>query len=144
MQARFSYRVAILLYCFSRLNSLSTRLRCLYSSLSKRPLCFSLLLYGTVMQMPRLLRYCRIRLFEYPLSAATRCGRRLGLPRPRRLMAPPSIRSSNTVDSCCSPGVSSKTTGLPLPSHLTWILVENPPRLLPRASFSGPPCGSPL
>jgi hypothetical protein len=136
--------VAILLNCFSLLNNLSTRLRSLYASLSNLPLCFSFDLRGIVMPMPRLAKYPRIRLFEYALSAATLAGKRLGLPLPRLLIAPPSINSSNTVDSCCSPGVSSNTSGLPAPSHLTWILVENPPLLRPSASFSGPSCGSPF
>lgn len=89
------------------------------------------------MPMPRLAKYPRIRLFEYALSAATRCGKRLGLPLPAFLIAPPSISFSNIVDSCASPGVSSKTTGLPLPSHLTCILVEKPPWLRPSASSLG-------
>lgn len=136
--------MAILLNCFSRLNSLSTRLRCLYASLSNLPLCFSFDLRGIVMHIPRLAKYPRIRLFEYALSAAMRAGKRLGLPLPRLFIAPPSINNSNTVDSCCSPGVSLNTSGLPLSSHLTWILVENPPRLRPSASFSGPSCGPPF
>ena len=93
--------------------------------------------------MPRLAKYPRIRLEEYALSAAIRCGKRLGLPLPARLMAPPSINVSNIVDSWASPGVSSNTTGLPLPSHRTCILVENPPWLRPKASLSGPDAGSP-
>lgn len=115
------------------------------------PLCrtylcaFHWTLRGMVIPMPRLLRYCRILRLLYPLSAAIRPGKRLGLPLPRRLMAPRSISSSNTVASCCSPGVNSNTTGLPLPSHLTCILVEKPPLLRPKASsfgsvgFSGSP-----
>jgi hypothetical protein len=91
------------------------------------------------MPIPRLAKYPRIRLLEYALSAATLKGKRLGLglPLPGFLMAPPSINFSNTVDSCASPGVSSKTTGLPLPSHRTCILVENPPWLRPSASSLG-------
>src|SRR5205823_7191710 len=61
----------------------------------------------------------------------------LGLPLPARLMDPSSINCSNTVHSFCSPPVSAKQTGLPLPSHLTWILVENPPRLRRNASSAG-------
>ncbi len=122
--------------------SLSTLLRLRYASLSNLPLCFSLLLRGIVIPIPRLAKYPRIRLFEYALSAATLKGKRLGLPRPLRLMAPPSINFSNTVDSCVSPGVSSNTTGLPLPSQRTCNLVENPPLLRPKASVSGPAFGS--
>ena len=98
------------------------------------------------MPIPRLLRYSRILRELYALSAATRPGKRLGLPRPRRLIAPPSISVSNTVASCCCPGVSSNITGLPLPSHRTCILVENPPWLRPNASSSGLVgfCGSPF
>lgn len=95
------------------------------------------------MPMPRLAKYPRIRLEEYALSVATRCGKPLGLPLPRRLIAPPSINLSNIVVSCASPGVSSKTTGLPLPSHRTCILVQNPPWLRPKASLSGPDACSP-
>ena len=91
------------------------------------------------MPIPRRAKYARIRLFEYALSAATRCGKRPGLPLPGFLMAPPSISFSNTVDSCASPGVSSNTTGLPLPSQRTCILVENPPWLRLKASESGSP-----
>jgi hypothetical protein len=76
---------------------------------------------------------------EYPLSPTILPGNRLGLPLPARLMEPPSINCSNTVHSCCCPPVSAKHTGLPLPSHRTCILVEKPPRLLPKASFSGSP-----
>ncbi len=60
------------------------------------------------------------------------------------------VNCSNAVHSCASPPVSTKTkaTGLPLPSHLTCILVENPPRLRPNASPSWPIeppfCGSPF
>lgn len=89
------------------------------------------------MPMPRLAKYPRIRLFEYALSAATRAGKRLGRPRPLRLMAPLSIKSSNTVESWASPGVSSNTTVLPLPSQRTCSLVENPPLLRPNASLGG-------
>lgn len=62
-------------------------------------------------------------------------------------MAPCSINCSNTVASCSFagwPGVSTNVTGLPLPlplplpSHLTCILVPNPPLLQPKASVSGP------
>jgi hypothetical protein len=83
---------------------------------------------------------------EYPLSPTTLPGKCLGLPRPARFMLPPSISASNTVHSFCWPGVSKKQTGLPLPSHLTWILVLKPPRLLPKASAAGSGgfCGSPF
>ena len=82
---------------------------------------------------------------EYPLSPTILPGSSLGLPLPARLTAPCSINCSNTVASCCWPGVSTNVTGLPLPSHLTCILVPNPPRLQPNASslgsvgFSGSP-----
>lgn len=125
------------LCCFRRLNSLSTMLRNLYNSLSKRPLCRSLLLRGIVMPTRRLLRYVRILRLLYPLSAAMRPGSSLGLPRPRLLMAPCSINCSNTGASCASPGVSTNVMGLPLPSARTCILVENPPRLLPNACCAG-------
>jgi len=85
---------------------------------------------------------------EYPLSPTILPGKRLGLPLPARLMAPFSINASKAVHSCASPPVSTKATGLPLPSHLTCILVENPPRLRPNASPSWPIeppfCGSPF
>ncbi len=87
--------------------------------------------------MPRLPRYSRILPLLYALSAAMRAGKRLGRPLPDRLIAPPPINVSNIVDSCCCPGVSSNTTGLPLPSHRTCILVEYPPLLRPKASSSG-------
>src|SRR5207249_1464147 len=51
-----------------------------------------------------------------------------------------SINSSKGTVSWRSPRVSMKVIGLPLPSQRTCILVENPPRLRPNASF----CGSPL
>ncbi len=124
-------------YCLRRLNSLSTMLRNLYNSLSKRPLWRSLHLRGMVIPTPRLRRYWRILRLLYPLSAAMRPGSRLGLPLPRRLTAPCSINCSNTGASCASPGVSTNVIGFPLPSARTCILVENPPRLLPRACSAG-------
>jgi len=81
---------------------------------------------------------------EYPLSPTILPGKSLGRPRPLRLMLPCSINCSNTVHSCCWPGVSTNVTGLPLPSHRTCILVPNPPRLQPKASVSGPSCGPPF
>jgi hypothetical protein len=81
---------------------------------------------------------------EYPLSPTILPGKCLGLPLPLRLIAPCSINCSNTVASCCWPGVSTNVTGLPLPSHLTCILVPNPPLLQPNASVSGPEFGSPF
>lgn len=125
------------LYCLSLLNSLSTMLRCLYNSLSKRPRCRSLLLRGIVMPTPRLRRYVRILPLLYPLSATILPGSHRGLPRPARLMAPCSINCSNTGASCASPGVSTNVIGLPLPSQRTCILVDNPPRLLPKACSEG-------
>jgi hypothetical protein len=89
------------------------------------------------MPIPRLAKYPRISRLLYALSAATRPGKRLGRPLPPFLIAPPSINRSNTVHSWVCPGVSSNTTGLPLPSHRTCSLVEYPPWLLPNASFSG-------
>lgn len=94
--------------------------------------------------MPLRWRYCRMELNQYPLSPTILPGNLLGLPLPARLIAPCSINCSNTVHSCCCPGVSTNVTGLPLPSHLTCILVPNPPRLQPKASVSGPSCGSPF
>src|SRR3954471_9021920 len=94
--------------------------------------------------MPLRRRYCRMLLNEYPLSPTILPGSRLGLPLPARLMLPCSINCSNTVHSCCCPGVSTNVTGLPFPSHLTCILVPNPPRLQPKASLSGPSCGPPF
>jgi hypothetical protein len=91
------------------------------------------------MRTPFLRKYKRIWREVYPLSATTRLGRRRGRPLPVRLTAPLSISCLNTVTSCCWPGVSANVTGLPAPSHLTWILVENPPWLRPNASFSGSP-----
>src|SRR5829696_4325238 len=84
---------------------------------------------------------------EYPLSPTILPGKRLGRPLPARLIEPLSISCSNTVHSCCWPGVSTNVTGLPLPSHLTCILVPNPPRLQPKASVCGPhgpSCGPPF
>ena len=84
-------------------------------------------------------------LYEYPLSPTILPGNNLGLPLLARLITPCSINCSNTVASCCWPGVSTKQTGLPLPSHRTCILVLNPPLLQPKASsvglvgFSGSP-----
>jgi hypothetical protein len=94
--------------------------------------------------MPLRRRYARMALNEYPLSPTILPGKSLGRPLPLRLMLPCSINCSNTVHSCCWPGVSTNVTGLPLPSHLTCILVPNPPRLQPKASVSGPSCGSPF
>src|SRR5437870_2851495 len=91
------------------------------------------------MHIPRRRRYNLILPLLYPLSQATRLGRCLGLPRPCRLTAPPSITCSKTVASCCWPGVSTKVIGLPLPSHRICILVLNPPLLRPNASFSASP-----
>lgn len=88
------------------------------------------------MPMPLRAKYPRIFLFEYPLSAATRPGKRLGLPLPPLLIAPPSINGSNMVESCACPGVSSKATGLPLPSQRMCSLVEYPPLLRPKASVA--------
>src|SRR5215216_1727469 len=90
--------------------------------------------------MPLRRRYNRIEREAYDLSAATRRGLLLGRPRPCLLTCPPSINCSNTGASWRSPEVSTNVIGLPLPSHRTWILVENPPRLRPSASD----CGSPL
>src|SRR4051794_23552494 len=81
---------------------------------------------------------------EYPLSPTILPGNLLGRPLPARLMSPCSINCSNTVASCCWPGVSTNVTGLPLPSHRTCILVPNPPLLQPKASVSGPEFGSPF
>ena len=91
------------------------------------------------MRTPLLRKYKRTFLDVYPLSATIRFGSRLGRPLPARLTAPLSISCSNTVTSCCCPGVSANVTGLPSPSHRTCILVENPPWLRPNASFSGSP-----
>jgi len=91
------------------------------------------------MRTPRLRRYKRILRLVYPLSATIRLGKRRGRPHPGRLTAPLSISCSNTVTSCCCPGVSTNVTGLPSPSQRTWILVEKPPWLRPNASFSGSP-----
>jgi hypothetical protein len=85
-----------------------------------------------------------MELNEYPLSPTILPGNLLGLPLPARLIEPCSINCSNTVHSCCWPGVSTNVTGLPLPSHRTCILVPNPPLLQPRASVSGPSFGSPF
>src|SRR5207237_4460641 len=90
--------------------------------------------------MPLRRRYNRIERLAYDLSPATRRGLRLGRPLPCLLTHPPSISCSNTGASWLSPGVSTKVIGLPLPSQRTWILVENPPLLLPKASA----CRSPL
>jgi len=90
--------------------------------------------------MPLRRKYNLIVRDAYERSAATRLGLLLGRPRPCLLTAPPSINCSNTGASWRSPGVSMNVKGLPLPSHRMWILVENPPRLRPNASF----CGSPL
>lgn len=90
-----------------------------------------------VMPTPSLRKYRRILPLLYPLSAAIRPGSRLGLPRPCLLIAPCSINCSNTGASCASPGVSTNVIGLPLPSARTCILVENPPRLLPKACSEG-------
>src|SRR6188472_4536600 len=81
---------------------------------------------------------------EYPLSPTILPGNLLGRPLPARLIAPCSINCSNTVHSCCWPGVSTNVTGLPLPSHLTCTLVPNPPLLQPKASVCGPSCGPPF
>src|SRR3954452_5779861 len=97
--------------------------------------------------MPLRRRYRRMLLNEYPLSPTTLPGKSLGLPLPARLMEPCSINCSNTVASCCWPGVSTNVTGLPLPSHRTCILVPNPPLLQPKASVcspEGPSFGSPF
>ena len=92
------------------------------------------------MRTPRFRKYKRTWREVYPLSATTRFGSKRGRPHFGRLTAPFSISCSNTVTSCCWPGVSTNVTGLPSPSQRTWILVENPPWLRPKASF----CGSPL
>ena len=94
--------------------------------------------------MPLRRKYRRMALNEYPLSPTSLPGKSLGRPRPLRLMLPCSINCSNTVHSCCWPGVSTTVTGLPLPSHLTCIFVPNPPLLQPKASVSGPSCGPPF
>lgn len=86
------------------------------------------------MRMPRLLKVCRNLRLLYALSAASRLGRRLGQPRPGRLIPPRSSRVSTTVASCCWPGVRTKVMSWPLPSTRTWILVLNPPWLRPKAS----------
>jgi hypothetical protein len=90
------------------------------------------------MRTPLLRRYKRISRLVYPLSATIRLGNRRGLPHLGRLTAPLSISCSNTVTSCCWPGVSTNVIGLPAPSHRTCTLVENPPWLLPNASVCGP------
>src|SRR5215207_8202081 len=96
--------------------------------------------------MPLRRRYRLMLLNEYPLSPTILPGNSLGLPLPLRLIAPCSINCSNTVHSCCWPGVSTNVTGLPLPSHRTCILVPNPPLLQPKASSAGLVgfCGSPF
>src|SRR6266496_3484693 len=81
---------------------------------------------------------------EYPLSPTILPGNSLGLPLPLRLIAPCPINCSNTVHSCCWPGVSTNVTDLPLPSHLTCIFVPNPPLLQPKASVCGPSSGPPF
>ena len=91
------------------------------------------------MRTPRFRRYKRTWRLVYPLSATIRLGNKRGRPHFGRLTAPFSISCSNTVTSCCWPGVSTNVTGLPAPSQRTCILVENPPWLLPNASFSGSP-----
>ena len=45
----------------------------------------------------------------------------------------PLINSSACVMSCFCPAVSVNLRGLPCPSTVTWILVLNPPLLLPSA-----------
>lgn len=92
--------------------------------------------------MPLRRRYNLIRRQAYDLSPTKRPGLRLGRPRPCLLTLPPSINSSKgTVSwrSWRSPGVSTYVYGLPLPSHRACTLVENPPLLRPKASFSGSP-----
>src|SRR5207245_3948233 len=44
---------------------------------------------------------------------------------------------SKHVDSCTCPALSSKVSGVPLPSETRWNLVPNPPRLRPRAWSAG-------
>src|SRR5215210_142232 len=89
--------------------------------------------------MPLRRRYNRIPRAAYDLSPTTRRGLRLGRPRPCLLTLPPSIKPSKATVSWHWPGVSTKVIGLPLPSQRTCTLVENPPRLLPKASCSGSP-----
>lgn len=91
------------------------------------------------MRTPFLRKYKRTLRLVYPLSATIRLGNKRGRPHLARLTAPLSMSCSNTVTSCRWPGVSKNVTGLPCPSQRTWILVENPPWLLPKASFSGSP-----
>lgn len=96
------------------------------------------------MRIPRFLKVWRNWRLLYPWSAASRFGRRLGQPLPRRLMPPWSSRVCATVASCCGPGVKTNVMKWPFPSTRTWILVLNPPWLRPKASrlaslFSSPP-----
>src|SRR6266498_382641 len=89
--------------------------------------------------MPLRRRYNLIRRQAYDLSPTKRRGLRLGRPRPCLRTLPPSIHYSKGTVSWRSPGVSTYVIGFPLPSQRTCILVEKPPRLLPKASCSGSP-----
>jgi hypothetical protein len=89
-----------------------------------------------VTRMPRLLRNWRNLRLLYPLSPASRFGRRLGRPCLMRLTPPSSNNRSTTVASCCWPGVRTKVIKCPLPATRIWIFVLNPPRLRPSASAS--------
>src|SRR3954454_17961992 len=97
--------------------------------------------------MTGLMRRCRSRRgavgLLYPLSPATRRGRRRGRPRPERGIAPRSRTSSKAICSWRSPPVKTAVMGRPWPSARRWILVENPPCDRPSASSgASPPDGA--
>jgi hypothetical protein len=140
LSASFSYRVAILRFSLSRPMRRSTTFLLRYFSLLKSSASsgyspFLSLRWGITGSPSRLLIKSRMSLLSYALSPAVALNRLRGLPR-FPLMDTPSSNFSACVESCFWPPVISTQIGLPVPSQSTWIFVEKPPRLLPRACFS--------
>src|SRR5262245_10734161 len=142
LTASFSNRVASRRLSFSQPTHRSTTFRRRYASRSNftRPSSGRWSLRrGMTAPIPRRRRYARMRRWLYPLSPASRRGRFLGLPRPGRGSRTASSTGSRCLLSCACPADRRAASGRPLPSVTRCSLVENPPRLRPRAWSAGSP-----
>ena len=146
LTASFSNRVAIRRHSFSQPTQHSMMLRRRYASrskLSRRPgwrAAWSER-WGITAAMAWRRSQARIHSTLYALSPASRLGRERGRPSGCAIRTA-FISTSNWVDSCLWPAVTSMASGKPWPSVTKCSFVPNPPRERPRAwsgGSSGPP-----